>query len=51
MEYCYKCFRPPSEEVLVCDGWSEEEVRAQCSSPLPLRSPLLPGLPVLPVAP
>ena len=39
MEHCYKCFVPPEEEVIVCDGWSEEAVRAQCYSPTPLYSP------------
>ena len=38
MEHCFKCFTPDTEwqEMVVCDGWSEVEVRAQCASPVPL---------------
>jgi hypothetical protein len=41
MEQCYKCFFPPDHEVIVCDGWSELQIRAQCDSPFPLALPSL----------
>ena len=38
MEHCYRCYHN-AFEVVVCDGWSEDQVRAQCNSPVPLFSP------------
>ena len=35
MGHCFRCYHTAGE-VVVCDGWSEEEVRAQCASPVPL---------------
>ena len=49
MEHCYTCFKPPSEEVVVCDGWSEEDIRAQCDSPTPLPSLGVPSPGRLPI--
>jgi len=39
MEHCYKCFQPPDKEVIHCDGWSEQDIRDQCESAVPLPSP------------
>jgi|EP00670_Eutreptiella_braarudii_P005567 hypothetical protein len=39
MEHCYKCYEGPGHEVIVCDGWSEPDIRAQCESPTPIASP------------
>ena len=40
MEHCFRCYNPDTStgEMVVCDGWSERDVRAQCDSPLPLSS-------------
>ena len=36
MEHCYKCYLPEeSQEAIICDGWSEEYIRAQCARPIP----------------
>ena len=45
MEHCFRCFNPdtPSGEMVVCDGWSEDNVRAQCHSAVPLWAPILTG--------
>ena len=39
MEHCYKCFEAPDREVIMCDRWSEPDIRAQCESASPLFSP------------
>ena len=39
MEHCYKCFQPPDTEIIHCDGWTEQEIRDQCESAVPLPSP------------
>ena len=41
MEHCYHCYNPNTTtgEVVVCEGWSEEDIRAQCESPEPLSAP------------
>ena len=39
MEHCYKCFYPPDREVIHCDGWSEDDIMAQCVSATPVASP------------
>jgi hypothetical protein len=40
MEHCYKCFVPRGEsEVIICDGWSQEDVYEQCTTSYPLPSP------------
>jgi len=40
MEHCYRCFHPDSGEMVICDGWSEEDLRAQCNNPVPIVSPI-----------
>ena len=42
LEDCYKCFTPLATEVIICHGWTEDEIRAQCESPTRLRSSALP---------
>eukprot|EP00670_Eutreptiella_braarudii_P013470 CAMPEP_0174330022 /NCGR_PEP_ID=MMETSP0810-20121108/16344_1 /TAXON_ID=73025 ORGANISM="Eutreptiella gymnastica-like, Strain CCMP1594" /NCGR_SAMPLE_ID=MMETSP0810 /ASSEMBLY_ACC=CAM_ASM_000659 /LENGTH=257 /DNA_ID=CAMNT_0015444939 /DNA_START=28 /DNA_END=802 /DNA_ORIENTATION=+ len=39
MEHCYKCFDGSTQEVVVCPGWSKEDIWEQCYSPVPLPSP------------
>jgi|UniRef100_A0A7S4LBR0 hypothetical protein len=42
MEHCYRCVEMvdgDQMEIVVCDGWSEAEIRAQCESPVPIASP------------
>eukprot|EP00670_Eutreptiella_braarudii_P004390 CAMPEP_0174294924 /NCGR_PEP_ID=MMETSP0809-20121228/43030_1 /TAXON_ID=73025 ORGANISM="Eutreptiella gymnastica-like, Strain CCMP1594" /NCGR_SAMPLE_ID=MMETSP0809 /ASSEMBLY_ACC=CAM_ASM_000658 /LENGTH=566 /DNA_ID=CAMNT_0015396729 /DNA_START=39 /DNA_END=1739 /DNA_ORIENTATION=+ len=39
MEHCYKCVHDIDHEVVICDGWTEEDIRAQCESPVPIASP------------
>uniref|UniRef100_A0A7S4LA13 Chitin-binding type-2 domain-containing protein n=1 Tax=Eutreptiella gymnastica TaxID=73025 RepID=A0A7S4LA13_9EUGL len=39
MEHCYRCYQSPDIEVIHCDGWSEQEIRDQCESSVPLPSP------------
>ena len=39
MEHCYTCFSPEVGEYVICDGWEEREIRAQCASSTPLPSP------------
>ena len=36
MEHCYKCFDVSSGEVILCPGWTEEDIWEQCYSPVPL---------------
>eukprot|EP00670_Eutreptiella_braarudii_P006829 CAMPEP_0174284150 /NCGR_PEP_ID=MMETSP0809-20121228/4885_1 /TAXON_ID=73025 ORGANISM="Eutreptiella gymnastica-like, Strain CCMP1594" /NCGR_SAMPLE_ID=MMETSP0809 /ASSEMBLY_ACC=CAM_ASM_000658 /LENGTH=325 /DNA_ID=CAMNT_0015379501 /DNA_START=27 /DNA_END=1004 /DNA_ORIENTATION=- len=38
MEHCYSCYHETHGEVIICDGWSEDDVKAQCDSPVPLPS-------------
>jgi hypothetical protein len=33
MQHCYRCFSPPSDEVIRCDGWSKEDILSQCFNP------------------
>ena len=39
MEHCFTCFMPPDREVITCEGWSTEDIIAQCESPVPIESP------------
>jgi len=39
MEHCYKCYDFTYGEVILCDGWSSEDIWAQCYSPDVLPSP------------
>ena len=31
MEHCYECYRKAAESVIICDGWSEDDVSFYCS--------------------
>ena len=41
MEHCYTCFVDTDQEVVVCDGWSLQQISEYCDS----------GVPVLDVSP